>query len=46
MLVDEQLIETVRGALYAAVLSDVLDELADTSVVWLKEVLGTAPRTV
>jgi 4-hydroxy-4-methyl-2-oxoglutarate aldolase len=27
MLVDEQLIETVRGALYAAVLSDVLDEL-------------------
>lgn len=27
MLVDEQLIETVRGSLYAAVLSDVLDEL-------------------
>ena len=27
MLVDEQLIETVRGSLYAAVLSDVLDGL-------------------
>lgn len=27
MVVDEQLIETVRGSLYAAVLSDVLDAL-------------------